>query len=122
MTPVRPETITIKSEVDLIGADGHACLLTGALATNASAFPFVVISADAKGEAGSPAPVAIAVGGSAQVKLGGTVTKGAKLTSDGAGKWVAASSNNDHYGAIALNDGDADDVIAALVRQGQVGA
>lgn len=58
----------------------------------------------------------IAVGGQAKMKLGGSVNAGAKLTSDGAGKAITASSGN-NVGAIALAGGVDGDIIPVVVSQ-----
>lgn len=60
--------------------------------------------------------------GFAKLKLGGSVSRGDRLTSDSNGKGIATTTNNDWYGAIALEGGVSNDVIEVLVAVGQVGA
>ncbi|MCD6262290.1 MAG: DUF2190 family protein [Deltaproteobacteria bacterium] len=57
--------------------------------------------------------------GVSKLVLGGTVTVGAKLTSDANGKGVTATSGQ-RYGAIALEAGDSGDTISALMEFGKV--
>lgn len=88
------------------------------LAADASAIPFVLID----GEDGSSAKAdgSIALSGRTKVKLGGTVAPGDKLTADSVGKWIATVTDTDHYGAIAMQIGVANDVIEAKISQGTV--
>ncbi len=56
----------------------------------------------------------------AELKLGGTVTRGQKLTSDASGYGVAAApvaGSNVHIIAIALRSGVAGDIIPVLIEQ-----
>lgn len=55
--------------------------------------------------------------GIAEVTLGGTVTRGALLTSDANGKGVAAAATNTVWG-VAMASGVADDVISMLIAPG----
>lgn len=61
--------------------------------------------------------------GIADVKLGGAVTRGDLVTSDAAGKGVAAAPgagvNNRHVG-VALASGVANDIVPVLLSQGSV--
>jgi hypothetical protein len=58
--------------------------------------------------------------GISKVKLGGTVTVGAKLTSMAAGKAIATVTNLNHYWGFALQAGDSGDTITMLVCPGMV--
>lgn len=64
--------------------------------------------------------VRLMLSGVSRVKLGGTVTRGNKLTSDAAGKAVAigavAGTNYNSIG-IALASGVADDIVPMLIAQ-----
>jgi len=62
------------------------------------------------------------VAGFGKLKLGGSVSRGDRLTSDGNGKGIATTTNNDWYGAIAMEAGVSNDVIEVLIAVGQVGA
>jgi len=56
--------------------------------------------------------------GISRIKLGGTVTRGQKLTCDGSGQGVAAApsaGSNVHVGAIALASGVSGDIIPCLL-------
>ena len=60
----------------------------------------------------------IAIGGVAKLKLGGTVTANQFITSDGSGKGIACTADNEIYGAVALQNGVNGDIIAVKVVQG----
>lgn len=56
--------------------------------------------------------------GITRIKLGGTVTRGQKLTCDGSGQGIAAApsaGSNVHVGAVALASGVSGDLISALL-------
>lgn len=59
-------------------------------------------------------------GGGAKGKLGGTVSAGDLLTSDGDGKLIATTSAADRYIAMAMEDGVANDLIAVEVVAGLI--
>lgn len=64
--------------------------------------------------------VDITIDGIAELKLGGVVTRGQKLTSDASGQGVAAApaaGSNVQIIAVALRSGVAGDVIPVLVEQ-----
>lgn len=116
----KPETrsVTIDSNltdkeyffVTMDTTDEHVVNL--AAAATAVIFPLI--------EGGNGATTAtrgtIVTGGQTKIKLGGSVNAGAKLTSDGAGKAVTASTGN-NVGAIALAGGVDGDIIPVLVDQ-----
>ena len=54
--------------------------------------------------------------------IGGSVTQGDRLKSDSQGRGVAATTNNDVYGAIALQSGSSGESIQVRVLFGYVGA
>lgn len=117
-------TRTVTMDSNLTDKEGYAVTLDTTdddnvnLAASAAAFPFVLLDG---GDGSSGDYVgSIALSGRTKVKLGGTVVPGSKLTSDGNGKWIATVTNLDHYGAIALQIGVANDVIEVLVVQGMV--
>lgn len=60
----------------------------------------------------------IATGGIAKLKCGGAVSPNNFLVPDGNGKAVAATADNQIYGAVALENGVDGDVIAVKVTQG----
>lgn len=60
--------------------------------------------------------------GLAEIELGGTVTRGDKLTADASGQGVAtsaASGANQRYGAIALASGVSGDIITVFITLGE---
>lgn len=68
-------------------------------------------------------PVDVVHDGVHQLKLGGNVTRGQKLTSDADGKGIAAAPANDtnmSVGAVALASGVADDVIPVIITISQI--
>jgi len=89
-----------------------------ALAADATKFPFV-LTEEANGSS-TVATVTIAIGGRVKVKLGGTVSAGDKLTSNGSGLAITTVTNKDHYGLMALHNGVSGDIIEALVCLGTV--
>lgn len=85
----------------------------------ASTEPLVGVFQHTTGAAGDE--VRVALSGITNIKLGGTVTRGDKLTSDANGKAVAAAPAagvNANYVGIALASGVVDDIIPMLLRQG----
>lgn len=67
-----------------------------------------------KPQAATGANVEVAMphgGGTAKVKCGGTIAAGDQLTCDSAGKAVATTTSDDYVFGLALEDGDANDVI-----------
>jgi hypothetical protein len=88
------------------------------LAAAATAFPFPLV--DGVDGSSAKAVGAIALSGRCKVIAGGVVAPGDKLTSDGDGKWITTTTDNDHFGAVALEIGAAGDIIEVLVVQGQV--
>jgi len=68
-------------------------------------------------------PVDLVHDGVHQLKLGGTVTRGQKLTSDANGRGIAAVPANDtniSVGAVALASGVDGDIIPVIITIGQV--
>ncbi|MFQ5550959.1 MAG: capsid cement protein [Gemmatimonadales bacterium] len=66
--------------------------------------------------------VDVVVCGIAEVRLGGTVTRGNLITSDANGKGVAASAAigaNQRYLGIAMVSGVAEDIIDVLIAPGE---
>ena len=121
------KTRTITMDTDLTDKEGYAVNLDTTddnnvnLAAGATLFPFVLLDGGV-GTASADYDGSIALSGRTKVKLGGTVAPGDKLTSDGNGKWITTVTDKNHYGAIALQIGAANDLIEALVVQGLVSA
>ncbi len=68
--------------------------------------------------AGGPQPVAVQVTGVAKLELGATVTRGAQLKSTNSGRGTPATADADNVGAVALEAGNAGDVVQVLVMPG----
>lgn len=62
----------------------------------------------------------IAVSGQADVKLGGTVAPGDKLTATTGGVWIKTTTDTNNYGAVARKVGVSGDLIPADIRQGMI--
>ncbi|MFA5731857.1 MAG: hypothetical protein WC934_07620 [Acidithiobacillus sp.] len=63
-------------------------------------------------------PAEVMVYGISNLVLGGTVTAGAYIGSDGNGDGVAVTADHAEYGAIAREGGDDNDVISVLLIPG----
>lgn len=121
-----PETRTVNIDSDLSDKEFYAVSIVDAvedtvnLLAAATAIPFIL----AEGGDGSTTATlgTIVTGGRSKVKLGGTVAAGDKLTATTGGKWIATTTENDNFGAIAEKAGVANDIIAVTVTQGTVGA
>lgn len=117
-------TMTVKIDTNLLDKEYYLVNLetTGDkvvnLATNAAAIPLVL--AEGKNGSSTVDYGTVCVGGRVKVKLGGSVNAGDKLTSNGSGLAIATTTDTDHYGLIALEDGSANDIIDALVAPGMV--
>lgn len=75
-----------------------------------------------KPQAAAGASVEVALphgGGTAKVKCGGSITAGQHLTTDGNGKAIATTTADDYYFGVALQDGDANDVIEYMPAYGK---
>lgn len=120
-------TRTVTMDSDLTDKEMFAVTLDATddnnvnLAAAATGFPFVLLDGGV-GTASVDYTGSIALSGRVKVKLGGTVAPGDKLTSDGNGKWITTVTDKDHFGAIALQIGAANDVIEAWVVQGLISA
>ena len=118
----KTDTKTVSIATDLSAKQGYLVNLDAttyglvALATDATKFPYPLV--DGKDGSVTAATGAIAVGGECRVKIGGTVTVAAALTSDGNGKGIACTTEGQLYGAVALENGVADDIITVKVTQG----
>lgn len=91
------------------------------IAADATKFPFLLVEG-AAGASGAKKNGTIALSGRGKVIAGGTIAPGDKLTSDGSGKWITTVTDHQHYGAIALEIGAANDIIEVLLVQGEVSA
>lgn len=65
-------------------------------------------------------PVTVQFGGIGKVIAGGSITAGARITSDGNGKAVATTSAGDKVCGIALTAADAGDIISIALVPGHV--
>ena len=72
---------------------------------------------DARTKAG-PQPVGVQVTGVGQLELGAAVALGAQLKSTASGRGTPADTAADNVGAVALEAGNAGDVITVLVTPG----
>ncbi len=118
-------TYTVNVESDLsdlrnkfvsLGVDN----VVSALA-DAASVPFILLEGiDGSGLNTVDAVDTIAISGVVEVKLGGTVTVGDKLTATTGSLAIATTTNTDNYGAIALESGVVDDKIMVLVTQGMI--
>lgn len=122
VSQIPPVTLTQTCDSNLSAKDGYAVNLDTAddlnvdLAADSSKFPFPLV----EGNDGSTAKAdaVIAVSGGAQVKCGAAVLPGDKLTATTDGRWIPTTSNGEHYGAIAVVSGAANDLIPVIVAQG----
>lgn len=102
--------------------NGHSAALTQGLAvkvkdddefniaTDASAPAWPVVTGGAVGK-----PVSAMFFGIALVHLAGTLTAGVKLTPTTGGKWTSTTTDTNHFNAILLRGGGADDLREALI-------
>lgn len=58
--------------------------------------------------------------GISKLILGGTVVAGSYIKSDANGHGVVADTNNDNYGAMCLEGGDAADTVTVLMEFGEL--
>ena len=88
------------------------------IASTATAIPYVLEN----GGDGSTNETTgtIVLSGVTKVKIGGAVQEGARLTSNADGEWVATTTANNQYGAIALDTGVDGDVIPASIERGTI--
>jgi hypothetical protein len=121
VTIVPDVTLTLTCDADLSAKDGYAVVLDTTdelnvnLAAAATAFPFALKSG-ANG-ATAKALVTVVLSGGAKVKCGATVAPGDPLTATSDGRWIPATEG-DHYGAVALEIGAANDLIAVSAERG----
>lgn len=117
-------TMTVKIDTNLLDKEYYLVNLEATgdkvvnLATGATAFPFVL--AEGKNGSSTVDYGTICVGGRVKVKIGGSVSAGDKLTSNGSGLAITTTTDTNHYGLTALEDGSANDIIDALVTLGTV--
>jgi len=97
----------------LVKFDGSGDIVLAAAATDS------IIGASADVDVADDGPCDVILGGVARVKAGGTITRGAQVTSDSAGKAVAANpdpTDTVRVAGIALEsavDGDEIDILLA---------
>jgi hypothetical protein len=113
--------LTAKAGASLTAKKNHFAKITGAeaeglTATFAAAATDVIIGIFQTNAADNAEVVVRLPGaGTSKLKLGsGGATLNDLLTADSAGKGVATTTEDDVVGAIALEDGDEDDVIEVL--------
>ena len=119
-----PKTRTVRIDSDLSDKEGFAVDLDATdqdvvnLTADAATIPYPLI----EGEDGSTDEGigTIAIGGVVKVKAGGAIAPNDKLTATTGGKWIATTTDTNHFGAIALEVGATDDLIKVLVVQGMV--
>lgn len=118
---------TVKTVTNLTDKEGYLMNYDGttdqliAIASAGTVAPFCLLEGvDGTVDTTNGRPVSVAVGGVVKVKAGGSITAGARLTSDSAGKAVVTTSTGNVYGFIALENGATDDLVAALVQLGVV--
>lgn len=115
--------MTVKAAADLSTKQYFLVKFTAARKVNIAAgatTPVFVLQN--KPDAADDAAELAMPGSTTKVKLGGTVTYGDKLTSDGSGKAITTTTNTNHVAGIALESGVADDLIEMLVALSQVAA
>lgn len=116
------ETLSVVISTNLSNKSGYLATIANgsngpvaALAAAATA-PLFVINDDGDGSSNAITGSVIR-SGVALVKLGGSVSAGARITSDSSGKGVTASSGN-FVAGVALADGVSNDLIPVLVTPG----
>lgn len=101
------------------GSDDNTVVAASAVAD----FQLGVVDIPAQGNASSGERVDVVVGGVAEVKYGGNVTRGALLTTDGSGYAVTAAPSagtNNRIIGVAMQSGVSGDVGSVLLSQGSV--
>jgi hypothetical protein len=71
-------------------------------------------------EAVADKPVTVQYDGQGKAIAGGSITAGARLTSDGSGKVVATTSAGDKVFGIALTAADSGDIVSFIFARGHV--
>lgn len=120
------KTRSVTMDSDLSAKGGYAVTLDATVNDNvnlaaAATAPVFPLIEGFDGSSGKKVGT-IAMSGRCIVKLGGIVAPGDKLTSDGSGTWIKTVTNQNHYGAIALQIGASGDEIEVSVERGQVNA
>ena len=118
------QTKTVKIDTDLSGKTGYAVSLDTTddgvvnLLAAATSVPFVLL----EGADGSTTETVgtIVISGQTEVKVGGAVAPGDKLTATTGGEWIATTTDTNNYGAIALETGADGDMIAVSVERGMI--
>lgn len=120
------ETRTVQTVTDLTDKNYFFANLSTvtdqlvALAADATKIPWILQDAPL-GTASVPASASIAVNGVTKLKLGASaVAVGDRLTADSDGKGVPTTTSTNKYGAIAMENGAAGDIIAVRVAQGLI--
>lgn len=109
-------TKTFKSAASLSGKQNYIVYVSAkGVVTIASAATHKVMGTIVnKPQAGAGQNIEVQMphgGGTGKVIAGGTIAIGDKLTADSAGKAVATTTQNNYVFGVALQEGDADDVI-----------
>lgn len=120
-----PGTLTVSVATDLSAKLYHFVNLSdggqvpvAAIASGATAFPFVLLEAVNGSTTATKATVATS--GIVTLKAGGTITAGAKLTATTGGAAIVTTTDTNHYGAIALQAAASGSEFKALVAFGLV--
>lgn len=124
VVPGRPETQTIDIDTDLGGKEKYFVIPDGTdeRVYNIASGPANGLAILIDGGDGSSTQTtgAIAIGGFAVLKLGGTVAVGDFLTSDASAQGIATTTDTNEYGAKALANGVIGDEIPVQVITGFV--
>lgn len=118
------QTKTVLIDTNLSGKEGYAVSLDTSddgvvnLLAAATSVPFVLY----EGADGSSEQTvgAIVISGETEVKAGGAIVPGDKLTATTGGKWIKTTTDTNNYGAIALETGADGDMIAVKVERGMI--
>lgn len=120
------QTRTVRIDSNLSDKTGYAVSLDATdfpvvnLLAAATSVPFVLLEG-ADGSATATTGT-IVTAGRTQVKLGGTVAPGDKLTATTNGVWIKTTTAGNNFGAISEEVGASGDFISVLVAQGMVAA
>jgi hypothetical protein len=123
---VRPSRFVKRSGAYTVAEAGAGEVMLG-VSGEGSNYPPIPNQTEYAAASGDPCTI-IFVGDGQQddrpvlLTVGGSVTQGALLKSDSQGRGVAVASNNDVYGAVALEDGASGETIKVRLLFGYYGA
>jgi len=92
------------------------------VACGANEKPLGILQNKPVGTATASALATVRVGGISKLKISETIVPGNFLTSTSAALGEVCDAANEEYGAVALTDGQANDLIAVLIQRGEVTA